>query len=260
MAKKNIKFKVNNKYFLCGALALVAFFLMDVIGGFNFPGYDWISKVIADLTALNSYALPIALTFSIICALLVIFAGFITLKFIKNLKFNKTLNFGLRTFIIAAIVLIVGTTIFLQPESGTYQTIKDNAVITTKDEPILDEEGNETGTQEVIDFDATKESFSNLKEPLLNPFMIGNLACNLCSGILAFVALIYVIIGGFKKKGNILFGAFAVFCIVMIVYAAASFLFGESSMIGINARFSSYSIMLFFALISSYVYVTNIEE
>lgn len=40
MAKTNKKsFDIKTNYYLCGPLALCAFFLMDVIGGFNFPGY-----------------------------------------------------------------------------------------------------------------------------------------------------------------------------------------------------------------------------
>lgn len=39
MAKKT-SFEIKNYYYLCGPLALVAFFLMDVTGGFHFPGYD----------------------------------------------------------------------------------------------------------------------------------------------------------------------------------------------------------------------------
>ena len=42
MKKEKKKMEIKNSYFLAGPLALVAFFLVDVIGGFNFPGYDWV--------------------------------------------------------------------------------------------------------------------------------------------------------------------------------------------------------------------------
>lgn len=260
MAKNKKKFNIDNRYYLCGPLALVSFFLLDVIGGFNFPGFDWISNVIADLTALNSYSLVISLVFSIIFALLITFSGICVWKFIKGLKFNNLLKKGLKLFIIASMVFSLGTTIFLQPESGTYQTIKDNAIITTKDEPIEDEEGNVTETQEVIDMDATTESFSKIAETISNPLMIGNLASVILSFVLAIIALILSIIGGFKKKGHILFGAASIFCIIMIFYSIFSFFAGETSMIGLNTRFACYAIVLFAAFESAYVYITNIQE
>lgn len=40
MVKKKKQFEIKDWYYLAGPMALVAFFLMDVIGGFNYPGYD----------------------------------------------------------------------------------------------------------------------------------------------------------------------------------------------------------------------------
>ncbi len=260
MAEKKKKFNISYKYFFFFFFAQVAFFLMDVIGGFNNPGYDWISKVVADLTALDSYSLVLSLIFSIIYAILIVVSGVCIWKFIKKLNFNKLLNRGIKLFIVASMILALGTTIFLQPQSGTYQKIKDDAVIVTKDQPVEDADGNLTETQEVIDMDATIESFSNLAEPLSNPLMIGNLASVVVALVLSVIAFIFSIIGGFKKKGNILFGAFAIFCCVMVLYTIFAFLFGESSLIGLNTRFALYAIVLFTAFMSSYIYITYIEE
>ena len=41
MAKNKKQFVIKDWYYLAGPMALVAFLLMDVIGGFNYPGYDW---------------------------------------------------------------------------------------------------------------------------------------------------------------------------------------------------------------------------
>ena len=39
MEEKKNKKGIKNYYFLAAPLALVAFALMDVVGGINFPGY-----------------------------------------------------------------------------------------------------------------------------------------------------------------------------------------------------------------------------
>ena len=70
MAKNKKQFVIKDWYYLAGPMALVAFFLMDVIGGFNFPGYDWSGQVIEDLLALDAYSFPFALVFCVIYFLL----------------------------------------------------------------------------------------------------------------------------------------------------------------------------------------------
>lgn len=260
MANNKKKFQINNKYYLCGPLALVAFLLFDVIGGFNTPGYIWSSMCTADLTALNSYSLVLSLIFSIIYAVLTVFACYCTWKFFKTTDFNKTLKKAVSLFILAAVVLSLGSNIFLQPEAGTYNKLAEQPIIGTSVQAVEDEEGNLTDSVDQFDMDATNENIQAAFDIVNNPLMIGNMAVACVSFILGLVALIFMIVGGFKKKGMPFFAGVAIFCAILFIYAAISFFTGASESLGITSRFVNYSFVLIIGILSSYVYVTNIEE
>lgn len=267
MANKNTKFQIKNKYYLSGPLALVAFFLFDVIGGFNTPGYLWTKNCVADLTALNSYSLPISLAFSIIYALLTLFAGICICKYIKDTKFNKTLKRGLRLFLMACVVLAIGSNIFLQPKAGTYNTIQDSPIIGTSTQAVQDEEGNYTDSVESIDFEATTNNLSAIADSTSEPLMIGNMIIVAVSFVWGLAALIMIIVGGFKKKGNSMFAGLAIFFTIMMLYSAVGFFFpdfnffaGASESLGLTSRFMNYTFVLLPAIFGAYIYVTDIKN
>lgn len=240
-------------------MSLVAFFLMDVIGGFNYPGYDWSGQVIEDLLALNAHSFPFALVFCIIYCLLTIFAAYCIYKFFKTTKLNKQLSRGIKLFLIGAIVCAVALAVFYQPESGTYAKVKDQGIIATTTEAV-DSDSDVQETQEVFDMDATIENLGTVGEMIAHPLTIGNLVLSTVGGILTIVAFIFIIIGGFKKKGNLLFAATSIFCLVLVLYSNIAYLFMDASILGLNARFASYAIVLFMAFLGSYIYITDVKE
>lgn len=274
MAEKNKnKFVLNNNHYLCGPLALVAFILVDIIGGFNFPGYIWSGQVIGDLNAVNAYSFIFAMIFAVIFLILTVFSVYCVFKFYKGLNFNKLIKRGISLFVVAAIIFALGFTAFVQTEYGTYDKIKEYAQIVTTEETVEpeiaaeDEEASEevseavAETKTVIDEEATAQNLEDLSQVLIdNPTVIAGLAANVIANLLAVIALIFILIGGFKKKGKILFSAVSIFCLVLIVYSCVSVSVMAPDLLGLNSRFSNYAIVLFLAFLSSYVYVTNIEE
>lgn len=142
-------------------MALVAFFLMDVIGGFNYPGYDWSGQVIEDLLALDAYSFPFALVFCVIYFLLTVFAAYCVYKFFKKTKFNKLVSRGIKLFLISAILGALAFVAFYQPESSTYAKVKDQGIIAMKDE-VVESDSDVQETQEVFDMDATMENLSTV--------------------------------------------------------------------------------------------------
>ena len=260
MKKTMKKFNIDNKFYLFAPITLVAFILFDVIGGFNTPGYTWTSKVIADLTALDSYSFVLSLVFSIIFALIAVVAAYCVWRFFKNTNFNKNLKKSISVGCFALVIFALGTTIFLQPETGTYPKFIEKAVISTTQTDVQDGAGNVTETTETFDMDGTIENFKGAFEEINNPLMLGNFICGVASGILAFIAMIFGVIGGFKKGGNIIFAALSIFFGIMLIYTAISFFFGELDLLGLNTRFGTYSIVAFVAFAGSFIYVTNIKE
>ncbi len=259
MKKTNRKFELKNNYFLAGPFALVAFFLTDVIAGYNFPGYDWVAKSRADLTALNSYSFVYGIAFSVIYCGLFCFAIYCLYRYFKGRKTEKNLGRGLRLYMIASVVLAIGTTIFMIPEVGTFENAKEHAFIGTTTE-VVDSDSDVTETQEVFSMDATMDNLANLGEAIAHPLTIARLLSIAVGVIMCIVAFIFIVIAGFKKSKNLLFSAAAVFCLVLVLYSFFATLLMDSTTLGLNTRFGAYAITFFACFLSSYVYVTNIEE
>lgn len=93
-----------------------------------------------------------------------------------------------------------------------------------------------------------------------HPLTIGNIALTFASLVLSIIAFVFMIIGGFKKQGKLLFAAASIFCLVLVLYSIVSFLVMDTSTMGLNARFASYSIVLFMAFLGSYIFITDVKE
>lgn len=72
------KKKLINWLCLSGVLSVIFYLLHDVVGAMNYPGYNWMSQAVSDLTATDSPAFVIASgyvtiykIFSCICSVLV---------------------------------------------------------------------------------------------------------------------------------------------------------------------------------------------
>lgn len=259
MAKTKKKFKINTWYYLAGPFALCAYFLMDVIGGYNFPGYDWTAQFIQDLLALDSFSFAYAIGFAIIYLILTAFAAYCTYKYFKASKFNNKLKRGISMFLLSAVIVAAGTSLFYQPELGSLDKVKENVAIGTTTE-VVDSDSDMTETTEVFSMDATLDNLSNAGEAMAHPLMIGNVACSVVGTILAIVAFVFIALGGFKKQGNQLFSALAIFCGVLVVYSVVAVCFLDANIIGLSTRFGSYSIVVFLAFLGTYIYVSDIKE
>lgn len=125
--------KLINWFCLSGVLSVIFYVLHDIIGGMNYPGYDWLSQAVSDLTATDAVSFIIANKYTTIyqtlnclcCALLCIL--------IKNEK-NKTLRIGIYMFSIMNFISAIGYTLFPLTSSGfdgSIQSIIHVYVVTT---------------------------------------------------------------------------------------------------------------------------------
>ena len=81
MSIKSKSFKYKNIVLVTGSLALVIFLLRDIVCGFNYPGYSWADKFIADFATVSSNSYVLSLCFMIVAAVLVVFAMFLIISY-----------------------------------------------------------------------------------------------------------------------------------------------------------------------------------
>ena len=108
--------KLINYLCLSGILSIIFYLMHDVVGALNYPGYNWMSQAVSDLTATDSPSFVIASGFVTVykifnclcCALLCIL--------VKNEK--KTFKIGIYLFSIMNFISAVGYALFPLSSSG----------------------------------------------------------------------------------------------------------------------------------------------
>ncbi|HNX15398.1 MAG TPA: DUF998 domain-containing protein [Oscillospiraceae bacterium] len=117
MSKDRNKFK----RLMCftGVLSLVFYVLHDYIGGLNYPGYDRLSQVVSDLTAVSapSYVIANGLTavyglFGSLCCTIV------SLIVCENVVGNRLLRLGVYLFTVMSWISAIGFSLFPLSQPG----------------------------------------------------------------------------------------------------------------------------------------------
>jgi hypothetical membrane protein len=109
---------------LLGLISLLSFTVMVLFAPLGYPGYDWKSQAVSDLSAANSPSLTLANQLNalfapcgIVCVMMVCVA-------IQG-RLNKTLRAGMYSFAVMTWVTAVGYTMFPLTESGYAGTFQD---------------------------------------------------------------------------------------------------------------------------------------
>lgn len=115
MEAKQICRQLSSWACVCGILSVVFYLLHDVIGAMHYPGYQWMSQAVSDLTAADAPSFIIANGLSSIHG---IFSG-ISCAFLCVMAKNagKTLRFGIYLFCLMHAVSAIGYSLF--PLSGS---------------------------------------------------------------------------------------------------------------------------------------------
>lgn len=126
-----MKKQLINYLCLTGILSLIFYILHDIIGFLNYPGYDWMSRAVSDLTATDSPSFVVASgyitvykIFSCICCACICIL-------IKNEK--KTLRIGVYLFSIMNFISAIGYALFPLTSAGydgTFQSFIHVYVLT----------------------------------------------------------------------------------------------------------------------------------
>lgn len=123
--------KLINYLCLTGILSVIFYLLHDIIGALNYPGYNFMSQAVSDLTAANAPSFIIAHGYSTISALFTCICCTLICILVKNE--NKALRIGVYLFTIMNFVSAIGYSLFPLSSSGfdgSFQSIIHVYVVT----------------------------------------------------------------------------------------------------------------------------------
>lgn len=198
MKKRNLV----NYFCLSGIVAAIVYILHDIIGAANYPGYNWTSQAVSDLTATDAPSFVVASGLSAVygilscvcCACLCILA---------EKTSQKSLRIGVYLFSLMNFISAIGYSLFPLSSAG---------------------------------YDGSVQSFMHV-------YVVTILVV-----VLSIVSLILIAIGAFKSKRKVL-GVLAILAFVLMFVGAAGSANVPKEIFGIVERFSTYSAVLFTAVL-----------
>ena len=101
---------------LSGILSTIFYLLHDVVGAMNYPGYDWMSSAVSDLTAVDSKSYITASSFVTLHKIFNCICCISICTLIKNEK--KSLKIGIYLFTIMHFISTIGYTLFPLTSAG----------------------------------------------------------------------------------------------------------------------------------------------
>ena len=113
MKKKNL----INWLALSGILSIIFYLLHDIVGAMNYPGYNWMSQAVSDLTATDAPSFVIASGFVTVYKIFSCLCSAILCILVKNEK-KKTLRIGIYLFSIMNFISAIGYALFPLSSSG----------------------------------------------------------------------------------------------------------------------------------------------
>ncbi|MBQ3408613.1 MAG: DUF998 domain-containing protein [Clostridia bacterium] len=111
------KKKLINWLCLSGVFSIVFYLLHDTVGAMNYPGYNWMSRAVSDLTATDSPSFVIASGFVTVYKILSCLCSALLCILIKN-ENKKILRLGVYLFSIMNFISAIGYALFPLSSSG----------------------------------------------------------------------------------------------------------------------------------------------
>ena len=116
------KKKLINYLCLSGIISIIFYLLHDVIGSLNYPGYNWMSQAVSDLTATDSVSFIEANKYVTIYKIFSCLTSALICILIKN-EDKKTLRLGVYLFSIMNFISAIGYALFPLTSSGYDKSI-----------------------------------------------------------------------------------------------------------------------------------------
>lgn len=199
------KRKLINYLCLAGILSLVFYILHDVVGALNYPGYNWTSQAVSDLTATDSPVYGISHSLSLIHGILSCLCSLLVCILVKKEE-KKTLRLGVYLFTTMNFISAIGYSLFPLSSKG---------------------------------YDGSFQSFMHV-------YVI-----TIAVVLLSIISLILISVGAFKSKKKLL-GTLSIVALLLMFFGAAGSGILPKSVFGIVERFSTYSAVVFTAILGIY--------
>ena len=113
-----------NWFCLSGVISIIFYFLHDIVGAMNYPGYNWLRQAVSDLTAANAPSRVIAGGLANVYALFGVTCCTLVCLYIQG-KGNKVLRLGIYMFTAMNWISGIGYSIFPLSKSGYAGTFQD---------------------------------------------------------------------------------------------------------------------------------------
>lgn len=193
--------KLCRLFCLSGIIGLISYILHDVVGGMNYPGYEWMRQAVSDLTATGAPSCTIAGGFTNVYGIMSV----VCCLFVCVLAQNKHLltRIGLALFTAMELISAVGYSLFPLSSAG---------------------------------YDGSAQSF-------IHAYVVTTAVV-----LLSIVSLVLIAIGSFKDKRKNL-GVYAIIALVLMFVGAVGSGAAPKECFGIVERFSTYSAVVFTAVL-----------
>ena len=109
--------KLINWLCLSGVISIIFYLLHDIIGAMNYPGYNWMSQAVSDLTSTDAPSFVVASGFATVYKILNCLCCALLCILIKN-EDKKTLRLGVYLFSIMNFISAIGYALFPLSSAG----------------------------------------------------------------------------------------------------------------------------------------------
>ena len=109
--------RLINYLCLTGILSIVFYLLHDIVGSMNYPGYDWMSQAVSDLTATDAPSFVVASGFVTVYKIFSCLASALLCILVKN-ENKKSLRIGIYLFSLMNFISAIGYALFPLSSSG----------------------------------------------------------------------------------------------------------------------------------------------
>ncbi len=116
--------KLINWLCLSGVVSVLLYILHEIVGAMYYPGYNWMSQAVSDLTAINAPSFTVANGLSSVYALFACLSSVLVCIIIQG-KANKCIRLGVYLFAVMNWVSGVGYALFPLSDSGYAGTSQD---------------------------------------------------------------------------------------------------------------------------------------
>ena len=206
---------------LLGILSFVSYMTAVIFSPLAYPGYDWMSRAVSDLSAMNAPSLVLWNQLAAFYGLCGITCITLVCVFIQG-KLSRSLRVGIYLFAIMQWVSGIGYTMFPLSDAGYTEAAADAS-------------------------DAMTAMFASTQDT-------GHLVVTAFVVVLSIISLLFIIVGGYRKKRYVSLAVWATAGLAMMMIGGIGTGVAPKEVFGIFQRFSNISATGFTAVLGVYLF------